>query len=55
MVSAMLRLLMVLLLGVTTVSIMGCETTKGVGRDIENVGEEIDDAVDDDDVDVDLD
>ena len=28
--------------------IASCETIKGVGRDIENAGEAIDDAVDDD-------
>ncbi len=31
----------------TCVFLASCETVKGVGRDIENAGEAIDDAVDD--------
>ena len=39
--------LMVLVISLISVfSLTACETTKGVGQDIENAGEEMDDAID---------
>ncbi len=39
--------LMIILVSLLSVfSLAACETTKGLGQDIENAGEEMDDAVD---------
>lgn len=40
----MKRILALLMLAAFTVSIVGCNTVKGVGRDVEKVGEKIEDA-----------
>ncbi len=37
--------MIVLMGGVLLASVIGCETTKGAGKDIENTGENIQDAV----------
>lgn len=37
--SKLIRMLTVLVLGSLVVCVVGCETTKGVGRDITNIGE----------------
>ncbi len=40
----MKRILSLVLLAAFTFSIVGCNTVKGVGRDVEKVGEKIEDA-----------
>lgn len=43
----LIRLVLIGMFAVTTLGIFsGCETTKGVGRDIENAGDELEDVVD---------
>lgn len=37
---------LLMILVISSVYLVGCETTKGVGRDIENAGEELEDSVD---------
>ena len=39
---------LLLLMGLLSFSLAGCNTTEGIGRDVESVGEGIQDAVDDD-------
>jgi predicted small secreted protein len=43
----MKTLLGILILLCMTMTTIGCETTEGLGRDIDNAGDEIEDAVDD--------
>lgn len=40
----MKRILALVMLAAFTLSIVGCNTVKGVGRDVEKVGEKIEDA-----------
>ena len=44
--SWIVRLLMGLCLSVFAFSAVGCETTEGAGRDLENAGDAIEDAAD---------
>lgn len=42
------RLLLTLLASGFTISVVGCNTVEGVGRDVEDLGDAIEDAADDD-------
>ena len=42
-----LTLLAGLTVAIAPIAMTGCETVKGVGRDIEDAGEKLDDAIDD--------
>ncbi len=41
----MIRFLLLIMSLVLTVSILGCETIKGLGKDIENTGQNIGEAI----------